>query len=202
MNQQQFALNVSKPSSSGPSLSPEVESGSKEEVGVRRGFLLERPEIKTKQQLLSALRSFIRETSSIHLYVVLEKMTCEGGDVFLSFKIMLICREDPFLNHWDRIGKELCGCSNSLYIAEPFYDRIKKTSSRLFLQSTIDFNNYRSGFTIEFPNTNFSFKKPVTDLTSNRGALIDDGIRFNPQFSLPFPISEIGRNSMESENGD
>ena len=175
---------------------------SREIEPVRKGFSLEKPELKTKAQLLAALKGFIRESSSTHLKVILKDIQPVEVGLNLHFSIILVCLEEPFLDCFDKWGEhEFTSCCYQPNVKEPFYDRIEALAPKFFIHSSIDFNNSRASFSIEFPNSNFSFRKPETSLTSSRGALLNDTrIKFKPSFSLPFVVPEYREEPSKPED--
>ena len=176
-----------------------------EDEPIRKGFSLEKPELRTKAQLMGALKGFIQQSSSTHLRVILKDIQPGEVGLNLHFIIALVVLEDPFLNHFSRWGQEheFESCAADFSVLDSFYERIRTLSKKFFLHSTLDFSCMQKSFFIDFPNSNFTFKKPVQDLTSSRGALLNDfRIKFPPSFSLPFPVPVYRKASTEPEDDE
>lgn len=130
---------------------------------MRKGFSIESVDlIKTKSQLKDKITSFSKEASSIHIKCLLEKMRqYDFGTLNLYFKIILDCRDDPYLEHYKSPFKsddKIKSCAYSFYAKDEFWERLEKICIKHW-DNEPDYNNSRSNFSINYHNDNFHLKE-------------------------------------------
>lgn len=122
----------------------------------RRGFLLEdeNQAIKSKKELKKRMVDFKSAVCSKYLRLKYERFEFDKktGEVDLNCKIILDCRDDPYLENYnngifhrkDVDKEEFTGCATQFYVTDEYMDMVKRECLRIF---GINNTQYRtSGF--------------------------------------------------------